>query len=41
MQELEQLKAEHELLHAQSQRYEGFIREVCSRHGEPLPPGML
>ena len=41
VQELEQLKAEHELLRTQSLKYEAFIREACAKHGDPLPLGLL
>ena len=38
--EVEQLRAEYELLRGQSRGYEAFIKEACTRHGEPLPAGM-
>lgn len=40
LEELEQLKAEHELLRGQCSRYEGQLCSVCARTGEPLPPGL-
>ena len=38
--ELEELRAEHELLRGQNQGYEAFIIDSCTRHGEPLPAGV-
>ena len=40
MHDLEALRAEHELLRQQCARWEGEIRRLCERHGEPLPLGM-
>ena len=39
-QQLEQLGAEHELLRRRCQRWEGEVRGLCERHGEPLPGGL-
>lgn len=39
--ELQQLKAEHELLRSQSHAYEDTIRELCCKHGEQLPPALM
>ena len=39
-QQLEQLGAEHELLRQRCRRWEGQVRTLCARHGEPLPGGL-
>lgn len=39
-QQLEQLGAEHELLRQRCRRFEGEVRWLCARHGEPLPGGL-